>query len=438
MRIRWSRAFAILSLFAVPAAAQERLTLADAVARTVERHPALKAAREGERMAAAGLDQARAAWFPRVDYTESWQRSDQPVFVFGSLLAQSRFGAANFALEALNNPEAVSNLRGALSVQQNVLDPARNARVSVAAAGRDSATLATASARRDLTLAAARAYGQVLVAQAARRAAGSAVQAADEDRARTERRRDAGLATDADALAFQVHASAMKARLAEAVADEGVARATLNDLIGAPLDSTFALEDLAPSGAPADRPVADLEREALAAREQVKQAALHVRTAEATRAMARAAFLPSVGFQAGFEFDGEGWTGRQRWWMAGFEVRLNLFNGLADRARLAAAQAGVAQASAERERIENATRLEVRSAVARLASARSREETGRSAVAQAQEAQRIIRERYEAGMAGVTDLLRAANALLDAELQQRVASVDVFISERTLDWALGR
>jgi outer membrane protein TolC len=59
-------------------------------------------------------------------------------------------------------------------------------------------------------------------------------------------------------------------------------------------------------------------------------------------------------------------------------------------------------------------------------------------VAQAQEAQRITRERYEAGMAGVTDLLRAANALLDAELQQRAASVDVFISEQTLDWALGR
>jgi outer membrane protein TolC len=107
--------------------------------------------------------------------------------------------------------------------------------------------------------------------------------------------------------------------------------------------------------------------------------------------------------------------------MAGVEIRWNLFNGLADRARLAAAQASMAQADAERERIENSVRLEVRSALARLTSATSREETGRSAVAQAQEAQRIIRDRYEAGMAGVTDLLRAANALLDAELQQRAA-----------------
>lgn len=438
MRTRFISAFAILSLFASTTGAQERLTLADAIARTAERHPALKAAREGERAAAAGVEQARAAWFPRVDYTESWQRSDQPVFVFGSLLAQSRFGAANFALDALNHPEAVSNLRGSLAVQQNIFDPARNARITAASVGRESAALAVSSLRRDLTLGTARAYGQVLVAGAARRAAEAAVQAAEEDRARTERRRDIGLATDADVLAFQVHASAMRARLAQATADESVARATLNDLIGAPLDAAFALEDLAVASTPAERPVTDLEREAVSGREQVKQAALQLRAATANRDMARAAFLPSLGFQAGVEFDGEGYTGRQRWWMAGFEVRLNLFNGLADRARLAGAQAAMAQAAAERERIENATRLEVRSALAQVTSARSREETGRSAVAQAREAQRIIRERYEAGMAGVTDLLRAANALLEAELQQRAASVDVFISERTLEWALGR
>ena len=142
MGTRFFSAVAILSLFAPGAAAQERLTLADAVSRTSERHPALRAAREGERMAAAGVDLARAAWLPRVDYTEAWQRSDQPVFVFGTLLAQSRFGPENFAFDALNNPDAISNLRGSLTVQQNVFDYARPARISAANVGRDSASLA--------------------------------------------------------------------------------------------------------------------------------------------------------------------------------------------------------------------------------------------------------------------------------------------------------
>jgi outer membrane protein TolC len=429
--------FIILTGIVLPLHAQERLTLNEAIQRTTGRNPAIAAARAGEDLAAADVKQARAGWFPRVDYVEGWQRSDQPVFVFGSLLAQSRFGPSNFAFDALNNPDAINNFRGALTVEQSLVDFARQARIKAAGTARDSAVLGTAALTRDLALGATRAYGQVLVAATARRAAQSAVDAADEDRARAEHRRDAGLATDADVLAFQVHAASMKARLAQAIADETIARASLNELMGAPLDTIFTLEDVAPSS-PSAADISALEREALEKRELARQAALQEQSSRAQLDIARAAFFPRAGFQAGYEFDGRSWSSRQRWWSAGVEVRWNLFNGLADRARLAAARAGTAQARAGRERTENAIRVEVRSAAARLTAATAREETGRAAVAQAREAQRIIRERYESGMAGVTDLLRAANALFDAELQQRAASVDVFISQKTLESVVGR
>jgi outer membrane protein TolC len=430
--------FIILTGFALPLHAQDRLTLEDAVQRTLDRNPAVSAYKAAEDIAASGVDQARAAWFPRVDYVEAWQRSDQPVFVFGSLLAQSRFGPANFAFDALNNPDPLNNFRGALTVQQSLVDLARPARIKAAASARDSAALGTAALKRDLALGATRAYGQVLVAATARRAAQSALDAAEEDRARADHRREAGLATDADVLSFQVHAAGMRARLAQAVADETIARTSLNELMGEPLDATFTLDDLAGAPPQPATDLATLEREALQKRELVKQAALQEQAAGAQHDIARSAFLPSAGFQAGYEFDGQDWSGRQRWWAAGVEVRWNLFNGLSDKAKLAAAQASIAQARAGRARTENAIRVEVRSAVAHLEAAVARDETGRAAVLQAREAQRIIRERYEAGMAGVTDVLRAANALYDAELQQRTASVDVFIAQKTLESVVGR
>ena len=421
------------------ALAQEPLSLDSAIARTLGTSPALRAAQAAERGAVAGLSEARAGWFPRLDYIESWQRSDQPVFVFGSLLAQSRFGPGNFAIDALNHPEAVSDLRGALTVQQSLVDPARSARVRAADAGRRIAALGSAGIRRELSLAVTRAYGRVLMATAQERAARAAVAAAEEDRLRTERRRDTGLATDADVLAFQVHEAGMRARLSDALGEQQVARATLNDLIGAPLDMRFALEEPAPRPIPpASAEVPILEREALERRETPQQARLRELAAAAGQTVARSAFLPRVGVQGGYEFDGTGWTGRQSWWAVGLEMRWNLFNGLADRARLASARAAVDQARADRERAENAVRLDVRSAVAALGSARARDEVGRAAVTQAREAHRIVRERYDAGMVGVTELLRAANALLDAELQQVSASVDVFVGEKTLDWAVGR
>ncbi len=438
MRASLFGVFIILTGIGGPLHAQERLTLADAVARTTEQNPAVVGAKAAEQAAASGADQARAGWLPRVEYSEGWQRSNQPVFVFGSLLAQSRFSAANFAIDALNHPDAVDNFRGALTVEQSLIDLGQPGRMRAASVARDSARLATSALRRDLALATTRTYGQVLVAATARRAAQAAVDAAEEDRSRTEHRRDAGLATDADVLAFQVHTAAMKARLSQSIADETIARSTLNELMGVPLDTTFALEDIAVDSLPPAADAAGLEREALEHREVARQAKLQEVAADAQKAVARSAFLPRAGFQAGYEFDGKGWSGRQTWWAMGVEIRWNLFNGLADKARLAAADAGIAQARAARERAESGIRLEVRSALARLDAATAREDTGRAAVAQAREAQRIIRERYDAGMAGVTDVLRAANALYEAELQHRMAAVDVFISQKTLESVVGR
>jgi outer membrane protein TolC len=63
---------------------------------------------------------------------------------------------------------------------------------------------------------------------------------------------------------------------------------------------------------------------------------------------------------------------------------------------------------------------------------------GRSGRAQAAESQRIIRDRYEAGLASVNDVLRAAEAVLQTELQYTTAAVDVILSAAMLDRARGR
>jgi outer membrane protein TolC len=74
----------------------------------------------------------------------------------------------------------------------------------------------------------------------------------------------------------------------------------------------------------------------------------------------------------------------------------------------------------------------------RLEAARARVEVGATAVSQARESQRIIRDRYETGVVGVGDVLRAAQAMLDAELQHTIAQVDVITAAATLDRAVGR
>src|SRR5688572_783251 len=111
IRRRWIWLFSAVLAAGEPAAAQTPLTLGDAIARARAQNPDAGGTAEAERAAAMQVTQARAGYLPRVDAVESWQRGNQPVFVFGSLLAQRRFTAADFALPALNHPDALDNFR---------------------------------------------------------------------------------------------------------------------------------------------------------------------------------------------------------------------------------------------------------------------------------------------------------------------------------------
>src|SRR6266542_144435 len=84
---------------AAPASAQTELTLAEAVARARSQNLDVRSAAAAEREAGQRVTEARAGYLPKVDVSESWQRSNQPVFVFSSLLAQRRFTVADFAVE---------------------------------------------------------------------------------------------------------------------------------------------------------------------------------------------------------------------------------------------------------------------------------------------------------------------------------------------------
>ena len=103
----------------------------------------------------------------------------------------------------------------------------------------------------------------------------------------------------------------------------------------------------------------------------------------------------------------------------------------------AAAEAG-ARARAEFEDARAAVHVDVVSALRRLESARARQAVGRAAVDQAREDQRIVRDRFEAGMASVNDVLRASTAALEAESNRSSALVDAIVSEAMLGRALGR
>lgn len=435
---RLSTLIVLLGLgIAPPAGAQPRLALADAIARARAQNLDARAAEGAQRGAEHRIAQARAGYLPTVDLTESWQRGNHPVFVFSSLLAQRQFTAANFAIDALNHPDAVNNVRAVLTVEQAVFNPATAAQVRGARLGHQAATALRAQVSQDLAVAVTDAYGQVLVAIASKRATEAAVESANADRALAGNRRDAGVVTDADVLQMDVHVARVREQQIRAEADETIARARLNQLMGEPLDSQFALEASPPAAALAVGDLARLETEALTNRPDVALASLQEQLASVAVDTARAAFLPTVTAQAGWEANGGEWNGRASSWVVGAAAHINLFRGFSDRARVAEARQQVAVRAIERQKAETAARLDVRIAIARLDAARASEAAGRAAADQARESRRIIRDRYEGGLTDVTSLLRAAEGELQAETRHTAAQIDVILAAAALERALG-
>ena len=434
IRRSFTAALAALLLTTSAADGQTLLTLTDAIDQAWDASSAARLAAAGERAAVARLARARAGYLPQVDLAEGWQRGDQPVFVFGALLAQRRFTEANFAVEALNHPPAIDNHRASLMVRQLVWDGgSREAAVQEARLGRDLAAVDRERTTDDLEVQVTALYGAVLAREADAHAAAAAVEAAEADLARARDRRQAGLITEADVLALDVHRARMQERRIEAGLEAEVARMRLNELIGAPLDRTFLLE---PASDPPAEPGAGSG--VTAEGPEVRAAALQEQIARQAARVARAAFLPQVALVGGWEWNGADFNDRASAWLVGAEVSVNLFRGGADRARAAEAAAAQDRARVEREQIERAMRVAVEEARARLEAARARATVARTSVAQARESERIVRDRYENGLEDVAALLRAAEALVASEARATSARVDVLVGAAQLRRAMGR
>jgi outer membrane protein TolC len=429
-----------LLLLAVPLWAQGPLSLRDAVRLALRENQSVEAAAAGLHAATAKTAEARAGRLPRVDYAESFTRSNNPVFVFSSLLTQHQFGPENFAIGPLNRPDPLNNFQSVVSVDQNLYDGGRTRQgVKSAELGVRMSAEEKRRAEMDTVAGVVRAYYGTVLAADSLRTTEQSLRSAEADLKRAESVRMAGMSTDVDVLSIRVHLAAVTEQRIQRAADLDVASARLNDAMGRPLDTpaslTTALEPL--ELVEFDLPA--LERKAAAERPEARASRLATDAAEVQAASARSALLPQVSFHAAFEADRQQFVAKGGAnWLASVGLRWNLFNGMGDKARIEEASHQVERQHAEARRVDSAVRLDVRRAWADLRAAQQRIEVARAATAEAEESLRITQNRYEAGMSNVTDLLRNETAVQESRTRYLAAVHDQRIAAVMVEQAAGR
>ena len=416
MRILKFRTYRTLTIFlvlaAVPLAAQEKLTLSAAVARALEANPDLAVDAPGQEAARHEFEAARAGYLPRLDFEQSYLGGNNPVFVFGTLLSQQKFGLENFAIPALNSPDAIDNLQTRVTAQQTIWDFGRTRnRRDQARLGVEIADQAHEGHKQQVLLAIFDAYHATSLAQATLETARTALRSAEAIESQARARVDSGLTVEADLLRSQAYLSEARQQEIQAQGQLESAWAQLNRLMGYPISQktaeTAPLEPKNITVPPEEALLAEQKQR----RPDYQNLLKELRQAEFAAGSWQKEFLPVVVGYGTWELDNPSFSeyGGNNW-SAGVSLRWNLYAGGGDAAQRDAARQRLEQKRRQISAAESAMGLEIRKAVIQYRTAAQQVAAAQAAETQSEEGLRILKNRYDAGLATMTDLLSAETA----------------------------
>jgi outer membrane protein len=311
--------------------------------------------------------------------------------------------------------------------------------VQLSRLGKDIAEKDLEKTRSDLVFRVVKAYYQVLLAEAMERVAEESVKSATADLEKAQTSFKAGLVVESDLLSVTVHLASQNEELVRAHNQVKLANSNLNFEMGVPLDQGYAL--IKPLGPISSEPLdlTELQKLALESRPDIKQARIAGQSSQLAVESARREFWPVISAFGSWETDSNKyWETLGNNWLLGVNVHFNIFNGRADEARLAESRFQERRQSALQDHLTQAIRLQVEQAYLDLQTASARIAVNEQAAAQAEESLRIIRNRYQAGLATITDVLRAETATSGAKTSYLRALFDQRISRASLELQVGR
>jgi len=416
----------------------ETLTLSAACERALKDNPLIRMTLSGRQIADAQLREARAGWFPLLQFSETFTRGNNPVFVFGSLLEQARFTQANFSLPALNNPEPLSNFRTALILRQTLFDQLQTyTRVTQARLGQRQADLQKAMVEQQIRFEVIRTYYGVLVAHAKKGVTEEAVRMAESDMKRIQDRFKSGLVVESDLLAAEVQLAEFRQQQIDSEGDVAIAYAALNTVLGLPVET---LQKVAVELADKRFDTVNQEelvRLALLQRPDYLRAGYNVLSNKEGVVGAKREYLPRLDIFGNYGLSGNDLSSGSSDYTISASLTFNIFDP-GRRARIEKARAAESMAAAEQERLANEIRLEVVRAYQQYISARGRLAVAGQVIDQAAETHRIVQNRYREGLTTITEVLRSETALLRARLNLIAARSDHYVSYAHLLLSAGK
>lgn len=415
-----------------------RLTLDDAVRRSLTDGEEMRRARASQRDADGQVKEAMAGALPQITGSVTYTRQFASIFegaagdtTLGPIFRNSPFGAAN-----LWNVE--------LRASQLLWSGGKvGAGLAAARAYRRAASARSDETAADLAFRVKRAYLDAAVARELVTIARAGYGQAQEHLTQVRRFQQAGTRAEYDLLRAQVDVANQEPIVVEAENGLSLAMLELRRLVNLPAAQALELATplISPDGtlpvaildsiAPSTRPALAAADATVAVRQQLVRAARADRlpTLSVGTTLSHQAFPDDVTpFDARF----------YRNWNAEVKLSIPIFQGLRTVGAMRRAEAALEQARAERDEVVEQVGLDVAQAHAELERARALLGARSATVRQASRAQHLASVRYAQGMSTQLEVTDARLLAQQAEINQVQATRDYLFALAQLERALGR
>ncbi len=426
---------AVLTLMAILSAAgilaqeappRDSLTLQQAIALVLQRNPSVAQGSHTIESAQSAVDVSRSGYYPTTSTLLSYTRVG-PV-------AEFDFGGTPILLNPANNYD------GHIELHQTLYDFRKtSASVDVASSHLTLARDRLTEVRRDLAFATVRSFYTSLLLKESIRVQDELLRALTEYLNVTQRKLDAGTATEFDVLTMRVRVAAaqtQKIDLENKLRQEHISFRQLADL---PADytplfkGTFEAESLATTAEALMEAAARQRPDLQSAEDAVASAALQVDLA-GKHSTPSLNLLFAYGLKNGYIPNLDVLRGN---FAAGVSLEIPIFDGFKARSMEEGAHADLLAAQERKRGVESQVKAEIQEAFSNLNASTEKLQTTKLNVQQAQRAEQLARVKYDAGVITNLDLLDAETSLEQAKLTDLQALFGYVLSSFDLKRAAG-
>lgn len=418
-------------------ASGKTVSIEDAVAHAHRNNPRILALREKVYGKSSAVSFSKSMKQPVFTISETVTRTNNPVYSFMSVLNQERFTPAHMA--SINDPGEVSNFNTKFSMKMPVYNGRRVRNgIAMARLDRSAAEYELAREKQKVKKDVVTAYMGVLLAKESLKVAEDAYRTAEAHVKTARSHLDAGTVVRSDVLSAEVRLARIDEMRLEARNRVELAKANLLFTMGADQNDSITLDENTLKYTPMKEELSTLVREAVQNRPEMERLSAYARMSEKAADAALGQKRPSLNLMAEYNLDNSDLIDTNgESWMAGVMVSIDIFDGGRAGSRADIARRREKETLQQKSALKQGIELQVRKAFLQLKTEKERIAVTKKAVEQAEEALRIVDNRYENGLTTIVEVLDAETSLTEARMRHVAAIHDYSVGLEELRFAQG-